>query len=227
MNEPTWTDILAAWSTFGTAVLTAVLVILAVCAWRTAKDTLDASKKASEAAEASAVAAQAANEQARLDSIEQTRPYVFVEVVPGLQGAGCWDVRIANSGRSAARNLTLDYEHWSQNPDDVGTAVRELFETSRALPPGCSIRAVWRLEGNFTEGPSIVGLGKSGKITVRYTSDDPSRPDYDDSFDVMIEKSGLWPIPESGPEPEGVTGQARKFYRLGQALTRRIGETSR
>jgi hypothetical protein len=47
-----------------------------------AQDTLVAPKEASEAAKASAKAAKAANEQARLDSIEQTRPHVYAEVIP-------------------------------------------------------------------------------------------------------------------------------------------------
>lgn len=72
-----------------------------------------------------------------------------------------------------------------------------------------------------------LGLGKSGKITVRYTSDDPSHPNYADVFDVMIEQSGLWPVPEEGPTADGLTGEAKKFYRLGQVLTRRVGELSR
>ena len=67
---------------------------------------------ASDAARTSADAARTANEQAKLDSIEQTRPYVYVEVVPGLAGSRSWDVRIRNSGRSAARNLRLEYDSW-------------------------------------------------------------------------------------------------------------------
>lgn len=49
------------------------------------------------------VASQRANEQARRDSIAQTRPYVFVEILPGLAGLSCYDIRITNTGKSSAR----------------------------------------------------------------------------------------------------------------------------
>lgn len=227
MNEPSWADALSAWSTFATAVLTLVLVALAVAAWSTAKRTLSASIRASEAATASAEAARAANEQARIDSIEQTRPYVYVEIVPGLASSQSWDIRIRNAGRSAARRVRLGYDGWATEPDDVATAVRELFETERTLPPDCYIRAMWRLQGNFANGTSEAGLGKEGRITVSYTSDDPSTPSYTDTFDVMITRSGLSPIPEDGPRPDGLTGEPKKFYLLGQALIRRVGELGR
>jgi hypothetical protein len=64
-------------------------------------------------------------------------------------------------------------------PDDVATAVRQLFETQRTLPPDCHIRAMWRLEGNFTDGRTEAGLGKEGRITLSYTSDEAFRPSCD------------------------------------------------
>ena len=175
----------------------------------------------------SAEAARVANEQARRDSIEQTRPYVFAEVLPGLAGATTWDLRVTNSGQSAARKLRLDYDSWPESLDDVATAIREMFGTPRTLPPRCSIRVMWRLEGNFSDGTKESGLGRDGRITVDYTSDDPEAPHYLDGFDVMIDKSGLWPVGESGPTPDGLKGDARKFYVLGQTLVRRVTELSR
>lgn len=97
MTEPNWTDQLSAWSNLAMAVFSAVVAVFAYVAWRTAKAALIASREASEAAKASAEAARAANDQARLDSREQTRPYVWVEVVPGLAGVSTYDVRIANT----------------------------------------------------------------------------------------------------------------------------------
>lgn len=127
------------WAALVTAAATVALVV-AVVAWWTARATLAASRRASEAAEA-------ANEQARLDSIAQTRPYVYVEVVPGLAGMDTYDVRVFNSGRSAARGLTLDYDSWPAQPDSIVQALEKMFHTPRILPPGCSLRAVWRLGG--------------------------------------------------------------------------------
>lgn len=74
MVNPTWADILSAVSTAASALLTLGLVVLALVAWRTASDALEESRKASLAAQKSAAAAEAANEQLRRDSAEQTRP---------------------------------------------------------------------------------------------------------------------------------------------------------
>lgn len=229
MDASDWA-VVGAISTALSALLTAGLLAAALVAWRTAKATLEASRDASRAAELSAQAAREANDQAKLDSIEQTRPYVNVEILPGLSGVTCWDVRIKNTGRSTARNLTLDYDSWPVRLDDVATSIKELFETPRSMPPGSSIRAIWRLQaknGKFTDGTSVAGLGRTGQVKARYSSDDPSQPDYSDSFDVMIEKAGFWPVPEGGLNPDGLNGDVKMFYTLGQVLVRRIGELGR
>jgi hypothetical protein len=224
--EATWTDVVSATSAAFTALLTLLLVVAAFLAWRTAKSTLEASRRASEAAEAASLAAAQANEQARLDSIERTRPYVFVEIAPSLAGRQSYDIRIRNAGQSAARDLRLEYDRWPDEIDDVATSVRQLFATPRTLPPGCSIRALWRLEGQFTDGTNEAGLGKTGRISVRYTGASPEL-NYTDTFDVQIAESGLWPAPEEGPRPDNLRGELRTFYLLGQTLVRRIGELGR
>ena len=85
-----WTDQISAWSAVITAVFSGVVVIVALVAWRTARQTLHASREA--------------NAQAKHDSIEQTRPYVYAEVVPSLL-----DHRIGTSGSSmlAARQREI------------------------------------------------------------------------------------------------------------------------
>jgi len=129
---PTWTDQLAAWSALASAVFAALTFVVALVAGYVALETMRASQAASRAAKDAADEARLANEQARLDSVEQTRPYVYVEVVPSLFGAGCWDIRISNVGKSCARDLTLETE-WPAKPDDVAQSVRELFGTPSVL----------------------------------------------------------------------------------------------
>lgn len=128
MVNPTWADILSAVSTAASALLTLGLVVLALVAWRTASDALEESRKASLAAQKSAAAAEAANEQLRRDSAEQTRPYVFAEVLPGLAGSPTWDIRISNSGKSSARELTLKPTCWPDRHDMAIRSLRELCE---------------------------------------------------------------------------------------------------
>lgn len=220
MNPPTWTDQLSAWSTLATAVLTAFLFVAALVAWRTASATLGAAKLSAEAAVR-------ANEQSQRDSIEQTRPYVYAEVTPGLAGVGSWDLRISNNGRSAARGLTLAFDQWPDELDDIAEGLRAMFEIPRTLPPGCTIRTMWRLTGNFTDGSTEAGLGQAGQITVAYASDDPADLRYNDTFDVTIANSGDWPVGESGFNADGLDARDRKFYSLGQAVARHIAELRR
>ncbi len=220
MTQPLWTEQLSAWSTLATAVLTLGLLIAALLAARVAVNTLKSSQAASKAA-------LEANEQAKRDSIEQTRPYVYAEVIPSLAGVGQYDLRITNAGKSAARELTLTFSNWPSKLDDVANGIKILFETPRTLPPGCSIRSYWRLTGNFSDKTSAAGMENSGVIAVRYTSDDPSQPNYTDRFDVHIEQSGIWPVPADGPNPKGLSDESETFYGLGQVIARHIGEISR
>lgn len=102
-----------------------------------------------------------------------------------------------------------------------------LFDTPRTLPPNASIRAFWRRSGTFTDGLKEAGMPETGKIRVLYTSDDESEPQYEDEYDVLIAQSGFWPVPEDGPEPQNLKGGDRKFYLMGQAIARSIGNLSR
>lgn len=217
----------ATWSTVATAAFTALIATTALVTAIVAIRTLRASRTASEAATMAAEAAREANEQYRRDSRERTRPYVFVELLPSLTGPANWDLRIANSGQTSARNLVLDSNAWPESPDDITTSLQGLFRTPRTLPPGCQIRAIWRLTGRFTDGTSVAGSAESASISVSYESDDPESPVYQDCFDISSLTIGYTPAGETGPTPEGLQGDARKFYVLGQALVRRVAELAR
>lgn len=229
--SPNWAEQLVAWSAVASALLTLGLLLFAWFAWGTARATLEESRRASLAAQRSAKAAQAANEQLRRDSFEQTRPYVYAEVLPGLAGLATWDIRVTNSGRSAARNLLMTPSSWPARDDRVTQALKELCSTPRTLPPNCSIRAIWRIgpprDGESTNGPSVMGMDENGDLKVTYHGDDDDRSAFADTFDMNTHGAGLWPVPESGPNPDSLTGETRLFYKLIQTLTRRVGEIGR
>jgi len=217
---------LAAWAAVATAILTLPIAFTAVWAGVNAKKTLDASREA--------------NEQARVDSIAQTRPYVYAEVVPGLSGTTTYDLKITNTGRSAARNLTLSFEpqdDQSNTADDIVQALERFFKAPRVLPPGSSIRTWWRIinvdnDGKPDERRSTSGMPEAGVLTVRYTSEDPYA-EHEDQFEVMLdERAPLWPVPEDGlntPERNDadVYTWLKHFYELGKTMVRRIGEINR
>lgn len=210
-SDPETLAAVTAWSALATAAATVGLLIVGVLAWRSTRGAVRA--------------AEAANLQKERDSVAQTRPYVFVEVIPGLSGTQCFDLRVRNTGQSPARSLTLELASWPESPDDVAQSIQTMFATPRTLPPGSSIRMMWRLEGNFSDGTDEAGMPKdSTTITARYEADGRK---YTDEFDVHIEGAGLWPLPEAGPNGDSLRGDMRTFYRLGQVIARRLGELGR
>ncbi len=142
-----WTDVVTAWATVASAVFTLGLLITAICAIKPAKRTWEAAAEA--------------NRQAERDSREQSRPYVTAQIVPGLAGITSWDLRIMNTGRTAARNLTMDYDQWPTKDegdgepletwDIVSRSVHTMFTTPRTLAPGASLRVMWLLDRGPTE----------------------------------------------------------------------------
>ena len=223
-SSPSVTDWISAISSLVYTCLTSILAVFAVFAWRNARAALNASREASEAAKAAAVAQQNANEQAERDSKARTRPYVFAEIVPGLQGPGCYDLRITNTGRSAARGVTMGIDPAPER-DLVSAGISDLFSKPRALPPGSSLRVIWRIKDDGLED-SYVGMTDIASVTIRYN--DSETDQYADAFELRCDASALWPVPEEGEEPgTDLSPAQRRFYRLLQTMTRRIGELSR
>lgn len=220
--QPAWTDKMMAISAMATALLTLLIAVLALWAWLTSEEALKASRAAADAA-------REANEQAKRDSIEQTRPYIFAEILPSLGSTMAYDIRIQNTGRSAARNLTLTLDAWPESLDDVAEATCRLLTTPRDLPPGSSIRSYWYIKarGQFTDGTTAAGMRPRGVLTAYYTSDDPSAPAYEDSYPFDVDTSGMWPTPARGPDPDGPGSFPRKCYRLARDIAWHIGELRR
>lgn len=216
---PTWTEIAGFWLSVISLIVN--VAILAVASWAGVTAV-----RALRAAEASARAAHDANEQMGRDSKEQTRPYVYAELLPGLAGMHSFDLRVSNAGRSCARELTLSVADWpdADSQHDAGKALdalKVLCDTPRSLPPGCSIRSFWRIEVD-NEPPT--GMDRDVELTIRYAADDGA--EYTDLYLVSSHNAGLWPVPASGPEPSNEP-TLRQFYGLGRAIARSIGEISR
>lgn len=219
---------LAAWSTFATALFTLGLLLTAVLTACSAFSTLRAAREA--------------NEQAKRDSILQTRPYVYAEILPSLAGAASYDLVVRNQGRSAARDLRMAFEPQVNAPDDVADAILRAFDTPRDLPPGSSLRMYWHIAA--AEGETLMnakgtepvedggsGMPKHGVIQLRYEGDDPSQDLYMEKYPFDVENAGLWPLPEDGPEVRGprdtrsdkMSPKERRFYKALQALSRNVG----
>lgn len=221
-------DDLAAWSTFATAVFTLGLLVTAVITAVSAFKTLRAAREA--------------NEQAKNDSILQTRPYLYAEVLPSIAGVGSYDLVVRNRGQSAARDVRMAFEPPLDAPDDIATAILHAFRTPRDLPPGSSFRTYWHIAAPEDEilgdpkGTEPIktgesGMPKHGVIHLDYRGDDPSQAPYTERSPFDVEMAGLWPVPEDGPDavqPKDtretkMTPQERRFYKALQALNRHLG----
>lgn len=174
-------------------------------------------------------AAKAANEQAKRDSVERTRPYVFVEVSPSIGADNGIDVLIRNSGSSAARQVVIDFDGWPDDPDDIAQAAQKVFETPRTIAPGSSVRIYWMLTAHsgqaFEDGREEAGIDTPGTATIRYTSDDPAHPEYEDRYEIDVPNLGHRPTGYRGVEPPP-NPSAREFYKLGQRALSRLSEIS-
>lgn len=188
---------------------------------------------ASGSARDAALEARRSADTAEFVEARQSRPYVFVQLKPGLAGLGMWDLVITNSGQSNARDLLIRADAWPEKEDDVTGPLRRLFEGKQTVPPGQSIRTYWRmavLKGStWGDGSSDpVGMPKRVEVVVTYTSDAPDRPIYEDSFLLDEDTIGLTPAPASGPEPhKDLTIGEHSLHKMLAALTRAIGEGNR
>lgn len=222
-------QILQEWSP---AIMAATGVGTLLSAWAAvifARKTLNETKKANNHARDAEIRA---NEQAIKDSVRQTRPYVFAELAPSVSGLATYDMVIRNLGRSMAKNVRIEFKPAPSELDDIGSKVLDDLQHPRDLPPHAGIRTYWRIEapeggtlsdseGNVTKAPA--GLPLSGTICVSYSGDDDSQPEYKETYVINGDKSGLWPVPESGTEVKGLTDREKAFRSTLIALTRHLG----
>lgn len=197
-----------------TAGATVGLVVGAFLAWHIARTTL---------------------KQMRDDSARQTRPYVYAVLVPGLWGAGTWDLDLRNTGQSAARRLTADFTGWPSKDDLITDGLRSLFGEEQTLPPGVSVRTMWRTTtdpGGTAVGPlsdAVNGIPNAATITFKYCGEDPNEPEYQDTYtldpDII---APITPMASQGPEPSSkLTEGERSRHRMLQRVVAGLGELRR
>ncbi|MBG6179973.1 hypothetical protein [Arthrobacter sp. CAN_A1] len=204
-----WTMI-AGWIT---AVATFGLVVGAFFAWRTAHATLCQSKE---------------------DSARQTRPYVYAVLVNGIWGPGAWDLKVHNSGRSAARDLTVELQGWPEKDDLITDSLRQIFMDPQVLPPGINYRVVWRTTVESTNATGLLsapvnGIPGRAVLTFRYRGEDPNEPEYADTYVLTPDLiAPITPMPTGGHEPpSGLNKGETQLHKMLQHVVRALGELRR
>jgi hypothetical protein len=146
------------------------------------------------------------------DSEARTRPYVGIDVVPGIQGAPMLDLVIQNFGQSAARNITIslvDAAFEAQREGDViGPALGRLFGNPFELAPGARRRVLWHgLESPQAKPSGAIGAPAKGQIRVEYEwcpEGSKRLRHYEDTICYdLTEYPKLIPQASGGPEASG------------------------
>jgi hypothetical protein len=110
------------------------------------------------------------------DSEARTRPYLSIDIVPGLAGRPTFDIVIANLGATTATDVRLRLTHHDfdkQSEDDqIGPALGELLAAGFDLAPSARRRLLWRIPGDTnTEPPGDIGAPISDTVRATYMWD--------------------------------------------------------
>lgn len=174
--------------------------------------------------------------QIRKDSKSRSRPYIYVEPVPGLHGDGSWDLRVANLGASIANDVRLSVTpHWKpvDEMDRHTPAIQKALKDPITLPPGSSLRLMWRLDRPVeNDKRQTAGAPENTTIAVTYKGDldrTSRKRGYSDEFSIRTDLGVAVPVPTTGSKLIGREEgkELRNIDRALRALTRHIGELRR
>lgn len=144
----------------------------------------------------------------RRDSHDRTRPYVQLDVVPGLQGPGSWDLIIENRGASTALEVVADAGNFEPQDakDHIAPVIGRYLMMPKTLVPGARRRAMWGYER--TDVGVRAGVLEPREITVTYLDERKARRwwrrrrPYEETFTVGDAFGpAVFPAPFEGPTP--------------------------
>lgn len=151
----------------------------------------------------------------RHDSAQQTRPYVYLEVVPGLQGSGSWDLRIKNLGASLAHNVQIDVgELEPLSADDrIVKHLAGFFRNPLTLPPAAHLRVVWRRDDASRD--LLEGAPEVREVSVGYKDVDGNI--YKETYTLSLVGWGqAMPAPQQGDRRN--SGDNRELADIAHAI---------
>ena len=188
------TDWIVAVSSVITALATVGLVWGAFAAWHAAKQTLS---------------------QMRRDSAAQARPYVHARLERSMGANQGTDLIVSNVGRSTARNLSMEIDHWPAREDDLTAALQAMMNARRDLPPGVQLRTFWDMDSTRTKASGTLGMQEPATITLTYSGDEGGTAQYSDQYVLDMSINGMTPL---GWEGERKTGQGSVADRLNDVV---------
>lgn len=213
VSEPMWTDIAQAIS----AIIGAfgVVITLGFTAWQIYQASVQVRESAN---------------QSQRESEDRNRPYISLDVIPSLAGTGVWDLKIKNTGGTAARSVTINLVD-----QDLISSVDEHYlkdhlhwfmTTPFDLMPEASKRIYWIFTNK--QGDVIDGAPLQGKIVVRYSwQREDDKKEYSDYLLYDCLKAPT-PVPSTGQTRMGGNNPELKNIEYAiRGVSRQIGELSR
>ncbi|MDJ0379142.1 hypothetical protein [Cryobacterium sp. PH31-L1] len=172
------------------------------------------------------------------NSEAQTRPYVGIDIVPGLAGAGSMDIIIENHGRTTARDIRMslvgDTFRAQSDGDVIGEALGRLFATGFDLAPGARRRVFWQIPADKNSSPrGHMGTPVAAGIAIVYDwapGDDRPVRNYADSIEYdLTEYPKLIPMPSIGATAQGASPetQSRNLLHVLRAIAANLAEIRR
>lgn len=149
---------------------------------------------------------------------DDARPYLVADVVPGLHGAGSWDLILHSTGRSTARRIRVttdpDLATSERNSSDhIIEPLSQYLGQELSLSPDARHRVMWRYAH---EGQKSAGA--PAKVTATVTYEDDHHKRYTESFTFDTEalaKSA--PAPSEGSKKSG-PGEGKELQNIDRAL---------
>lgn len=164
----------------------------------------------------------------RQQSEREGRPYVTLDVVPGLHGAGRWDLVVTNTGRTAAKSVTFAFDEWApkDGSDHITAGLQKYLCATHILVPGARHRLMWRSEDDPKSSMTEAGADASKRLTVNYQDD--RGQDYVDDFDFDVGVLGVAsPVPTEGPRKQGAGNELANIEKEVRTLNVHVGELRR
>lgn len=181
---------------------------------------------------------QASAVQEAQNSEARTRPYIGLDIVPGIAGSGSMDIIIENHGKTTARNIRVsllgDTFREQSDGDMIGAALGRLFATGFDLAPGARRRVFWQIPANENASPrGHMGTPVAAGIAFSYEwapgADRPVRH-YEDTLQYdLTEYPKLIPLPSSGSTAQGTSpeAQSKNVLHVLRAIAANVAELRR
>lgn len=197
-------------ATWLTALATVGLVLGAVIAWRTAKETL---------------------KQMRHDSISRARPYLYATLAPSLNGGSKYDLLIENTGASTARKVRATCLEFPSAPDDIAEKIKRFLNAEHTMPPGVRLRNYWRLcletGHTWSDGTTEpAGMPERTSLILDYEDDEGRK--YQDTYHLDVVSLMFAPMPTKGSEVKAsLSPEQKDTHKMLGIIAAALGELRR